>query len=91
MTHACYQGYVSGRVQGVWYRNFVREQAAKHGLGGWAKNLADGRVEVLLCGAPQAIEAVIAAMHIGPPAAQVSSVQVQPTDQYEPVGDFSIA
>ena len=48
---------VSGRVQGVWYRAATRERAVALGVTGHALNLADGRVEVLACGDPAAVEA----------------------------------
>lgn len=74
MSTVCKHGYVEGKVQGVWFRGFTRDQALQRGVEGWAKNTADGRVEVFLCGEAGAVEAVIAAMHKGPPLAQVSLV-----------------
>ena len=53
---------VSGHVQGVGYRWFVRGLAAASGLSGWAHNLPDGRVEVELEGPADAVEAVVAAL-----------------------------
>jgi acylphosphatase len=54
--------YVSGQVQGVGYRWFVRQLAAAAGLSGSASNLADGRVEVVLEGADDAVARVLAAL-----------------------------
>jgi acylphosphatase len=54
--------YVSGRVQGVGYRWFVRELAAAAGLSGSASNLSDGRVEVVLEGADDGVARVLAAL-----------------------------
>ncbi|WP_017463794.1 acylphosphatase [Dyella ginsengisoli] len=65
---------VSGRVQGVFYRASTREQALALGLAGIARNLADGRVEVIACGAPAAIDALEQWLHCGPPAARVEQV-----------------
>jgi len=70
----CLRGHVSGRVQGVSFRAFVRTEAQRAGVSGWAKNLADGRVEVLLCGAEAAVRTVAEALHRGPPHARVSAV-----------------
>ncbi|RAH36662.1 acylphosphatase [Halomonas sp. SL1] len=66
---------VSGRVQGVWYRRSTQERARQSGVTGYAINLADGRVEVLLCGAREDVEAVAAWLWQGPPNAEVTSVE----------------
>lgn len=70
----CLRGHVSGRVQGVSFRAFVRTEAQRAGVSGWAKNLVDGRVEVLLCGEAAAVRIVAEALHRGPPHARVSGV-----------------
>lgn len=80
------RGFVSGRVQGVSYRAFVREQALSAGLTGWAKNLADGRVEVLLCGDDDAVERVAQALREGPPLARVAEVALAPAHDPAPTG-----
>jgi acylphosphatase len=79
-------GLVSGRVQGVYFRAFVREQATAAGLGGWARNLADGRVEVWLEGEDGAVDRVAAALSVGPPAARVDTVELTPTAPANPDG-----
>lgn len=66
---------VSGRVQGVFYRASTREQALRLGLSGSAVNLADGRVEVIAEGAPEAIDALERWLHEGPSAARVDQVE----------------
>jgi len=65
---------VSGRVQGVYYRASAAERARAAGITGHARNLPDGRVEVLACGSDQAINEFIAWLWIGPAAAKVSDV-----------------
>lgn len=65
---------VSGRVQGVFYRASTREQALRLGLAGYAKNLPDGRVEVLATGPAEALDALEHWLHQGPPAARVDAV-----------------
>lgn len=80
MSRQCLRGLVSGRVQGVSFRAFVREQALAAGVDGWAKNLADGRVEVLLCGDAAAVRRVAQALHDGPPLARVDAVELAPAD-----------
>ncbi|AIF49133.1 acylphosphatase [Dyella japonica] len=65
---------VSGRVQGVFYRASAREQALALGLTGYAKNLADGRVEVVAAGSPISIDALERWLWQGPSAARVDQV-----------------
>lgn len=65
---------VTGRVQGVYYRASTRQQAVRLGIVGHAKNLPDGRVEVLALGAPAALEILEQWLWQGPPAAEVSEV-----------------
>jgi acylphosphatase len=67
--------FVSGRVQGVWFRGWTVKTAASRGLRGWVRNRRDGRVEALLIGPPDAVDAVIHACHHGPPAARVDQVE----------------
>ena len=86
MSHDCLHGFVSGRVQGVSFRAFVREQALAAGVTGWAKNLADGRVEVLLCGDAGAVRRVAEALRGGPPLARVDEVALAPANEPAPAG-----
>ena len=69
---------VSGRVQGVFFRASTREQAQQLGLRGHARNLADGRVEVVAAGDAQALDALEAWLHEGPPLAQVERIEREP-------------
>lgn len=68
--------YVSGRVQGVWFRQGTAQQAQALGLTGWVRNLSDGRVEVVAEGEPWRLERLIAYCHDGPPLARVEEVEV---------------
>ena len=68
---------VSGKVQGVCFRASTREQARRLGLRGYARNLHDGRVEVLAMGTDDAIEALAAWLWQGPPSARVDAVDRQ--------------
>ena len=70
--------FVSGRVQGVYYRASTVEVAARLGLRGWARNLPDGRVEVVAAGTPDAIAELTAWLWQGPPSARVDSVDLEP-------------
>jgi acylphosphatase len=69
--------FVSGRVQGVFFRASARQKATELGCSGYARNLPDGRVEVLVVGAPPAAQALIDWLWRGPPAADVKAVEVQ--------------
>jgi len=69
--------FITGRVQGVFYRASTRQRALELGCSGYARNLDDGRVEVLAVGNAVAVKALIAWLWQGPPAAHVSDVEVQ--------------
>jgi acylphosphatase len=68
---------VAGRVQGVFYRASTRERARALGVTGYARNLADGRVEVLACGEAAAVHALCEWLWQGPPSSHVTSVHVE--------------
>jgi acylphosphatase len=71
---------VAGRVQGVFYRATTRQRALELGITGFARNLADGRVEVLACGEADAVQALCDWLWQGPPASHVTSVEVDTVD-----------
>jgi acylphosphatase len=68
---------VSGKVQGVFFRASARQKAEELGCAGYARNLPDGRVEVLAVGEPAAVAALIEWLRLGPPAARVTAVEVE--------------
>jgi acylphosphatase len=76
MTSIARRVLVSGRVQGVWFRESTRRRAAELELRGWVRNLADGRVEALFEGEANAVEAAVRFVREGPPLARVSAVEV---------------
>lgn len=80
---------VSGRVQGVFFRDSTRQMAARHGVTGWARNLPDGRVEAVFEGDESAVDAAVAWVHEGPPRARVDSVEVV-AEQPEGISGFEI-
>ena len=82
----CLRFVVAGRVQGVWYRGSTREQAQLLGIDGWAENLPDGRVEVVACGAQEAIEQLREWLWEGPPLARVTGIEVEELDCRPPAG-----
>ena len=72
----CRRCLVSGKVQGVFYRASTAERAKALGVTGYAKNLADGRVEVLACGEEVAVMELCEWLWQGPPAAKVENVGI---------------
>lgn len=68
---------IEGRVQGVGYRYALAERATALGLSGWVRNRTNGAVEASVHGTEEAIAAIIAWAHQGPPAARVSQVAVR--------------
>jgi acylphosphatase len=74
----CVLCHVAGRVQGVFFRANTREQAQRLGLTGYARNLADGRVQVLACGAPEAVARLKDWLRSGPTSARVTGVACEP-------------
>ena len=81
---------VSGRVQGVAFRQFTVDEARRLGARGWVRNLADGRVEGEAEGARAAVEALLRAVRRGPPAAKVDEVEVTWAGSPGGLGPFSI-
>ena len=79
-THVARRCLVSGRVQGVFYRASAAQRARAAGITGHARNLPDGRVEVLACGPDGVIEEFIAWLWVGPIAAKVSHVAAEPLE-----------
>jgi acylphosphatase len=79
----CIHCFVSGKVQGVWYRKSTQDEAIKLGLTGWAKNLADGRVEVLISGEKDKVNQLVAWLKVGPPLANVTDVTSEEVEWQE--------
>lgn len=77
--------FISGKVQGVWYRASTQEKAVTLNLTGWARNLSDGRVEVLAFGAREKIADLHEWLKKGPPLAEVTLVTYEevPYAQHE--------
>lgn len=68
--------FVSGVVQGVFYRAYTQQQAQKLGLKGWVRNLPDGRVEAVFEGEKDRVEKMIEWCSKGPPGAGVEGVEI---------------
>ena len=79
----CRRSFVSGRVQGVFYRATCVRKAESLGLRGYARNLPDGRVEVLACGEPALVDGFVAWLWVGSPASKVTGVDTADADAAE--------
>ena len=88
-THAT-RFFVSGKVQGVWFRASTRDEALRLGLRGYARNLDDGRVEVLAVGDAAAIDALAQWLHHGPALARVDRLERGEAGEGEAGRDFLI-
>jgi acylphosphatase len=68
---------ISGYVQGVWYRKFVKTNAVKLGITGWVRNITNGKVEAIIQGEEKPIEQLIKMCRVGPQFAEVKNVDVE--------------
>ena len=71
---------ITGRVQGVGYRDWTITTARRFGLSGWVRNRTDGAVEALIVGEDQAVGEMIDACRRGPTMARVDNVDIEPVD-----------
>ncbi|MGI0117008.1 acylphosphatase [Zooshikella sp. RANM57] len=85
MSQICKKVWVTGRVQGVWFRGSTQLKAVQLGITGYAYNLPDGRVEVVMCGDSHAVQKLEAWLSKGPPMADVKHVEVKeiPWENYQ--------
>ncbi len=84
----CARCIVSGRVQGVWFRESTRTRAQHLGLSGRVINLPDGTVEVIVCGEDDAVARLQAWLWSGPPMSRVEGVVCEPLPGYTPRPGF---
>ena len=75
---------ITGRVQGVWFRESMRREAERLGVDGWVRNRPDGSVEAVVQGADEAVAALVAWTKKGPPLAYVERIELSETE-----GEFS--
>lgn len=81
---------VSGRVQGVWFRDSTKRRAWELGLTGFVRNLADGRVECRFEGPREPVRQAVEFVRVGPPQAQVDEAHVTYEEIDRPAQDFRI-
>lgn len=85
-----FHAFISGKVQGVAFRAATADKAKELGVEGWARNLADGRVEVLASGEADALAEFQDWLWMGPPAARVDGVDAHPIDPDEVPTGFQV-
>jgi acylphosphatase len=68
--------FISGRVQGVFFRSEIKHEAAKYGLSGWVRNLPDDRVEAVFEGEQEDVKKLLEFCKKGPPGAKVTRIDV---------------
>ena len=83
--------FISGRVQGVFFRSRTAVKAYRTGVVGWVKNLPDGRVEAVFEGDKEAVEEIIRFCKIGPPGALVKNMEIRQEAYTGEYKDFTIA
>ena len=82
--------FISGRVQGVFFRAVTQHTAKGFNLSGWVRNVNDGRVEAVFEGADENVNEMLKWCHIGPPAARVEEVITEEEPYIGEFRDFSI-
>jgi len=81
---------VHGRVQGVWFRAFTREEALARGVVGWVRNRPDGAVEAVAEGSRGAVDGWLAAVRQGPPLAAVTELEIRDETSRSPLEGFRV-
>jgi acylphosphatase len=81
---------VHGNVQGVFFRDSLRQLAEQHGVSGWARNTSEGTVEAVFEGEPDAVERLVSFAYTGPPDARVEAVDVH-SEEPEGLSGFAIS
>ncbi len=82
--------YLSGRVQGVYFREYTRQMAQKLKITGWVRNLRDGRVEAIFEGSEPAVAEMLRWCNQGPPAAMVENIEDTDEAYHGDFPDFKI-
>lgn len=90
MTHKTIHVIVEGKVQGVFFRAYTRDEAVRLGLVGWVRNLPDGSVETLISGEEHNVERMLEWLQTGSPMSEVTRVIFDPAQQPPGLKDFSI-
>ena len=81
--------YITGTVQGVFFRAFVKENAERYNVKGFTRNLEDGRLEVFLEGDADAVNKMLVICHKGPKHAQIRNIEVKP-EKFQGMKGFKV-
>lgn len=81
--------YISGLVQGVFYRGFIKENAEKLGVRGFVRNLEDGRVEIFIEGNPAEVNKMIELCKKGPKHSEIKNVEEKP-ERFQDFKSFKV-
>jgi len=81
--------YIEGTVQGVFFRAFIKENAERHNVKGFARNLEDGRIEVFLEGDTEGVDKMIALCQAGPKHSEIRNVEIKP-EKFQDFKTFKI-
>jgi len=73
----CFQVHVSGVVQGVFFRASAQQEAIEYSISGYARNLADGDVELMVCGVQEDVDKMLAWLKHGPENADVKDIKIK--------------
>lgn len=82
---------IEGRVQGVWFRAWISQEASERNLNGWVRNRTDGSVEALFSGDAAEVDAMVEECWKGPPAARVDNVVAIPDLPLGKTGFYNLA
>lgn len=82
--------YISGRVQGVGFRQFTRKNAEKLGVTGWVKNLSDGRVEAVFQGPDDKVRELIDRCKEGPISGYVKDIEINDAEENKEHNSFEV-
>jgi acylphosphatase len=83
--------FITGRVQGIFFRSETRNEANKHGVTGWVRNISDGRVEAVFEGEEEKVKKLVEFCKRGPPGARVAKVDIMWENYTGGFSDFEIA
>lgn len=81
--------YINGAVQDIFFRGFIKENAERHNIKGFVRNLEDGRVEIFLEGNNEDVDKVIELCKKGPKHAQITSIEIKP-EKFQDFKTFKI-